>query len=156
MAASDDFGWSFTEPDDSADVLQGDIVDEVTVATPTPQDGVVEAPARVIVVSHSCEYTKTAGNPGYPILVAPIVELDGLPGGLGGLIRRDSVTRYWRLPIARWFEVESAVDLSLVQPVLGADLLGGVRVCSMTASGRIALADRLFSMLSLRRRPDDA
>jgi hypothetical protein len=90
-----------------------------------------EEEALVMVISHSCEFTKTARNPNYPILVAPLV------------------------PANEWVEDESAVDLTLVQPVLGQQLLDGDRRCSMALDGRIALADRLFSMLSLLRRPDD-
>jgi hypothetical protein len=141
-------------PDERAQIMQGDIVDGVVAAAPTTS-GIVEEVALVMMISHSCEFTKTARNPDYPILVAPLLPLADLDASLRGKVRTDDVTRYWPLPANEWVEDESAVDLTLVQPVLGQQLLDGDRRCSMAPDGRIALADRLFSMLSLLRRPDD-
>ena len=134
--------------------MQGDLVDGVLVAVPTVS-GIIEDEALVMVISHSCEFTKTTRHADYPILVAPLVLLADLDPSLRGKVRTDDVTRYWPLPASEWVEDESAVDLTLAQPVLRQHLVAGDRRCSMTSVGRIALADRLFSMLSLLRRPDD-
>jgi hypothetical protein len=135
--------------------MQGDLIEHVPIGVPQDSGEVLEAAGLIMVVSHSCEFTKTMTKPGYPILVAPAVEISAFDPGRQGQIRNDLVTRYWPLPVGGPVDLELAVDLGLVQPVLRQDLLGGDRWASAPAVGRIALADRLFSMISLRKRPDD-
>jgi hypothetical protein len=133
---------------------QPQTVDRGLVAAPTIS-GIIEDEALVMVISHSCEFTKTESNLNYPVLVAPIASMGEMDSGLRGQVRKDGVTRYWPLPVDEFVPDESAVDLTLVQPVLRQDLLAGTRICSIPPDGRLALADRLTSMISLRERRDD-
>ena len=111
-------------------------------------------PDRLRSHPEAAAYQDLKAEAGYPILVAPLADVGAMDGGLQGKVRNDEVTRYRPLPILGAAD-EFTVDLSLVQPVLRQDLLAGQRFFSMPPEGRLALADRLFSMISIRERPDD-
>jgi hypothetical protein len=127
-------------------VAQGDVVDGIEYRVP----GLGPASGLVLVVSHSCEYTKAAENqPLRPLLISPVVGLVELPDGQGGLVARGQVARYWPLPTNGPL-TPCAADFASIQPVLASELLDGTRIASMDENGQHLLVARLLEFLSNR------
>jgi hypothetical protein len=131
-------------------VAQGDIFDQVEYLVPLAEGLVVEV-GKIIVISHSCDCEKSLlRSPERPILIAPLVRLNHLPGGQPGDARAGRMARYWPLGHPTRAEAEYAVDLLLVQPMLINHVQEGSRERSMTDHGQAALGASVAKAVTYR------
>jgi hypothetical protein len=140
--------WHYaSDADDEPHALQGDIFADVDVFVPA-NDLVFSGPARVMVISHSCDFTKAESNrPNLPILVAPVLRVDDVESDLRGHAENDRVARYMRLPDEGPTEDGCVAALSLIQPVAASTIAQGTRIGRIPEDARLALADRIVMLL---------
>jgi hypothetical protein len=97
----------------------------------------------VIVVAHSCEYTKAVRQRERPLSIAPLLPADELPGGQPGDARAGRMSRYWPLPEVPPLEAGFVADFANIQPLVAEDLEQAERVVSIDDAGQLALVGRL-------------
>jgi hypothetical protein len=110
----------------------------------------VEEQGPVIVVAHSCEYTKATRQRERPLSIAPLLQTDELPGGQPGDARAGRMSRYWPLPEVPPLEAGFVADFANIQPLVAEDLEHAERVTSIDDDGQVALVGRLWIFYAQR------
>lgn len=137
-------------------IFQGDIFEKhLELMSPVPGGTVERVLAEaVVVVSHSCEFTKAAGRRApsdYPILVAPARSLGAFPSGQHQQFRDGKVVFAPYLPVEDPINEELIVDLKLTQPIAAADLMEASLACCMHPDQRRLFQNRI-ALFFLRER----
>lgn len=138
-----------TESEDEL-LSQGDILRHVHVIQYSPgteEQSLTTQTASVIVLSQGCEIDKAIKH-NTTVLVALVIDLNSMPKGNQGFVRKNKVLSLFYLPQEPPFPIEGYIDFRTIQPVAANGLkvarLSDRYVCTVSNELLKAASERLW------------